>query len=368
MRYTREDGCRAWLTYAQVHSDVVQKILDDFGSAEAVYDRFLQDKGKCLKPYMALAQIEFLREQATPEAMHQMMLAMQRERMGIIGMDDARYPDMLRSIPDPPALLFYRGDLDCLMGKCISIVGTRKAAPNTIDATFKIARELSQAGVTIISGLAMGIDTAAHMGCLEGDSPTVALMGCGLDIDYPVSNHDLKERIVAKGGLLLSEYPPGSPAMPWHFPVRNRIISGLSRAVIMMEALIRSGSMTTVNHALDQGREVYAYPGNIGSEWAEGAHQLLRDGASYFASAKDILEDMHWDDVAPAPSTQQKAALPPLNDAQRKIFALLNQREMSYDELADATGFDAPTLSGELTMLSILGLVKSLPGKTFGKV
>ena len=183
MRYTREDGCRAWLTYAQVHSDVVQKILDDFGSAEAVYDRFLQDKGKCLKPYMALAQIEFLREQATPEAMHQMMLAMQREQMGIIGMDDARYPDMLRSIPDPPALLFYRGDLDCLMGKCISIVGTRKAAPNTIDATFKIARELSQAGVTIISGLAMGIDTAAHMGCLEGDSPTVALMGCGLDID-----------------------------------------------------------------------------------------------------------------------------------------------------------------------------------------
>ncbi|MBQ8313637.1 MAG: DNA-processing protein DprA [Clostridia bacterium] len=368
MRYTREDGCRAWLTYAQVHSDVVQKIMQDFGSAEAVYDRFLRDKGKCLKPYMALAQIEFLREQATPEAMHQMMLAMQREQMGIIGMDDAHYPDMLRSIADPPALLFYRGDLDCLMGKCIAIVGTRKAAPNTIDATFKIACELSQAGVTIISGLAMGIDTAAHLGCLEGGSPTVALMGCGLDIDYPVSNHDLKERIVANGGLLLSEYPPGCPAMPWHFPVRNRIISGLSKAVVMMEALVRSGSMTTVNHALDQGREVYAYPGNIGSEWAEGAHQLLRDGASYFASAQDILEDMHWDDVPPAPSTQQKAALPPLSDAQRKIFALLNQREMSYDELADATGFDAPTLSGELTMLSILGLVKSLPGKTFGKV
>jgi len=368
MRYTREDGCRAWLTHAQVHASVIQQILEKFGSAEKVYDQFMKDSGKCLKPYLASAEIDFLREKAQPEAMHDMMVAMQKHDTGIIGMDDPGYPDALRMIHDPPALLFYRGNLDCLMGKCIAIVGTRKAATNTLEATKKIACDLSNAGVTIISGLAMGIDTAAHLGCLDGASPTAALLGCGLDVDYPATNHELKERIVAAGGVLLSEYPPGTPGIPWHFPIRNRMIAGLARAVVMMEAQIRSGSMTTVNHALEQGKDVYAYPGNIGSEWAEGAHQLLREGASYFASARDILEDMNWESAAAAPTKQEKAALPPLSDNQRKIFALLNQRDMSFDEIADATGFDAPTISGELTMLTILGLAKSLPGKIFGKV
>lgn len=368
MRYTREDGCRAWLTHAQVGSLILQQIVDEFGSAEKVFDQFLKDNGKCLKSHLPAAQIDLLREKSQQDQMHEMMLTMKRHQIGIIGMNDLRYPDALRTIHDPPAFLFYRGDLDCLLGKCIAIVGTRKPASNTAETTQRIARELSNAGVTIVSGLAAGIDTAAHIGCLEGKSPTVALLGCGLDIDYPVLNHDLKEKIVRSGGLLLSEYPPGTPGIPWHFPVRNRMISGLCKAVIMMEAQIRSGSMTTVNHALDQGREVYAYPGNVGSEWAEGAHQLLREGASYFTSAKDILEDMGWDHETLSPVSSINVKLPKLNENQRKIYALLNQRDMSYDELAEATGFDAPTISGELTMLTIMGLVKSLPGKIFGKV
>ena len=155
--------------------------------------------------------------------------------------------------------------------------------------------------------------------------------------------------------------------MDWRYPVRNRLISGLSKAVVMMEALIRSGSMTTVNHALAQGKDVYAYPGNIGSEWAEGAHQLLREGAIYFTSAQDILEDLGWMNDTPQPTVEQKAALPPMNDRQRQLYTLLSRREMSFDELAEATGFDAPTLSGELTMLTILGLIRSLPGKIFSK-
>lgn len=368
MRYTREDGCRAWLTYAQVPSETLHSILDAFGCGEAAYDQFLRDKGKCMKPFMPQAQIDFLRQQAQPEAMHRMMLVMQRENMGIIGMKDSAYPEALRDLSDAPALLFYQGDLDCLMGKCIGIVGTRKAAPNTLVVTRKIAADLSRAGVTIVSGLAAGIDTAAHLGCLDGGSPTVALLASGLDVDYPISNGDLKRRIIKEGGLALSEYPPGTPAIHWHFPVRNRLIAGLSKAIVMMEAQIRSGSMTTVHHALEQGKDVYAYPGNIGSEWAEGAHQLLREGACYFTSAKDILEDMRWHDTPAAPTPQEKAALPPLTETQRRLYALLCQREMSFDELAEATGFEAATLSGELTMLTILGVVRALPGKTFGKV
>lgn len=368
MRYTREDGCRAWLTYAQVPAETLHRILSEFGCAEAAYDQLIRDKGKCMKPFLPQAQIDFLRQQSQPDAMHQMMLVMQRENMGIIGMEDSRYPESLRSLSDPPALLYYQGDLDCLMGKCIGMIGTRKAAPNTLETTRKIACDLSRSGVTVVSGLAAGIDTAAHLGCLDGGSPTVALLACGLDIDYPTFNGELKRRIVKEGGLLLSEYSPGTPAINWHFPVRNRLIAGLSKAIVMMEAQIRSGSMTTVHHALEQGKDVYAYPGNIGSEWAEGAHQLLREGACYFTSAQDILDDMHWTDAPAAPTPQQKAALPPLTENQRKLYALLCQCEMSYDELADATGFDAPTLSGELTMLTILGVVRALPGKTFGKV
>lgn len=366
MRYSREDGCRAWLTYAQTTSDVLLDILNAFGSAEAVYDQFLKDKGKCLKTYLPLAQIDLLKEQSTPEMMHHMMVDLQRQNIGIMGMDSIHYPESFRHLNDPPAVLFYRGDPDCMIGKCISIVGTRKAAPNTLDATRKIACDLSNAGVTIVSGLAMGIDTAAHEGCLNGTSPTIALLACGLDVDYPACNHDLKERIVANGGLLLSEYPPGSPALKWHFPVRNRMIAALGKALLMMEAQVRSGSMVTVHHALDQGKDVYAYPGNIDSEWAAGAHQLLREGACYFTSAQDILEDMNWANDKMAPPAE-KAPHPSLNDAQRRIYALLCQREMSFDELAEATDFDAATLSGELTMLSILGVIKTLPGKTFGK-
>lgn len=368
MLYTREDGCRAWLTYAHTRPDVLCRILDAFDSAEKVYDQFLRDKGKCLRPYLAQAQIDLLREQAAPEAMHRMMVIMQQKQMGIMGMDDDRYPEAFRQMNDPPALLFYQGDPDCLMGKCISIIGTRNASPNSVEATRKIARELSNSGVTIISGLAVGIDTAAHMGCLEGTSPTAGLMACGLDVDYPVESSQLKERIIKQGGVLLSEYPPGCPAMSWHFQFRNRLIAALAKAVVMMEGRIRSGSMLTVQHALDQGKDVYAYPGNIGSEWAEGAHQLLREGALYFTSAQDILEDMHWDTVDPAPTPKQKDSLPPMSDRQRQIYALLCRQEMSFDELAASTGFDAPTLSGELTMLTILGLVKALPGKTFQKV
>lgn len=367
MRYTREDGCRAWLTYGLIRSDVLVKILRDFGNAEAVYDRFMNGDSAFLAEYLAPQQIELLRQRAVPEAMHDMMVALKRSQIGIVTMEDYGYPDMLRNIPAPPAILFYRGNLDCLMGRCVTIVGSRKASPNVLEATTKIARELSDFGVTIVSGLAMGIDGAAHRGCLMGTSPSVGVMACGLDVNYPSDHHQLKEDIVEGGGVLLSEYPPGMRNISWFFPVRNRIMAGLSSAVVMMEARIRSGSMSTVTHALDQGREVFAYPGNIGTEWAEGTHQLLKEGANYFATAADIMDILGWDKVDPKPQKQQVAELPPMSKEQRLIFTQLSQGEKSFDQLAAATGLDTSSLSVGLTMLQIQGLVKSLPGKTYIK-
>lgn len=365
VRYTREDGCRAWLTYGLIRADALNELLEEYGCAEAIYDKFVMDGSTFLQKKVGEYGRTQLAEQAQRSRMHEMLRDMQRLNIGILAQGDALYPDSLRNIQSPPALLFYRGDLECLMGKCVAVVGSRKASPQGLEVTQKICRELSSAGVTIISGLAMGIDTAAHEGCLEGGGPTAAVLGSGIDVDYPVDNVELKERIVKGGGVLLSEYPPGSRANRHVFQARNRIISGLGKAVLMMESQIQSGTTLTVHHALDQGREVFAYPGIPGTEWAAGAHQLLREGANYFTSAQDILEDLGWDDALPSPSVQQKKELPPMSEEQRSVFALLSQGEMSFDQLAAETGIAAPALSVALTMLQMMGLVKAMPGKTF---
>jgi len=365
VRYTREDACRAWLTYGMFRADALEEILREYGSAEEIYDRFSTHGPAFLKGYVNEFGMEQLREHAPKDQMHQMLLTMQRHNIGIIAQCDVHYPDLLRNIQSPPALLFYRGNLDCLMGKCVSVVGSRKASPQGINVTRKICYDLSRAGITIVSGLAMGIDAAAHQGCLEGGSPTAAVMGCGIDVDYPAENAELKEQIVAAGGVLLSEYPPGVRANRHVFHTRNRIISGLSRALLMMESQIQSGSTLTVQHALDQGREVFAYPGIPGTEWASGAHQLLREGANYFTSARDILEDMGWEDEPIQPQLQQTVALPPMTDDQRKIFTLLSQGEMTFDQLAAQSNLPVSSLSVALTMLQMMGLIKSLPGKAY---
>lgn len=368
MRYTREDACRAWLTHGMIRADVLGDLLDEFGSAEAIYDRFVQSGGAALRGKVGDNSVTFLQENADRSRMHEMLLTMQRLDIGIISQEDDLYPDSLRNIQMPPALLFYRGDPECLMGKCVSAVGSRRASPQGIEVTKKICRELSQAGVTIVSGFAMGIDTAAHEGCLEGGSPTAAILSAGIDVDYPADNAALKERIVQTGGVLLSEYPPGCRSNRFVFQARNRIISGLGKALLMMESRIQSGSTVTVHHALDQGREVYAYPGIPGTEWAEGAHQLLREGANYFTSAQDILEDLGWEDDLPQPTVQQKKELPPMSDDQRRVFTLLSQGELSFDQLAEQSGMASPTLSVALTMLQMMGLVRAMPGKTYCRV
>lgn len=368
MRYTREDGCRAWLTHGHIRAEILTELLNEFGCAEAIYDAFISSGMGFLKNRINEYSITQLSEHAERNHMHDMMVSMQKNEIGIMAFSDSNYPDHLRNIQSPPALLFYRGDPDCLMGKCISVVGSRKASPQGIEVTRTICRDLSRNGVRIISGLAMGIDTAAHEGCIEGGSPTAAVMGCGLDVNYPIENETLKEQIVERGGVLLSEYPPGFRANKFVFQVRNRIISGLGKALLMMESQIQSGTTLTVHHALDQGREVYAYPGIPGTEWAEGAHQLLREGANFFTSAEDILEDLGWKNAEPHPVQETEKSLPPMNDDQRSIFTLLSQGEKSFDELAAETKIAAPSLMVALTMLQMNGLVKSMPGKTYCRV
>ena len=373
MRYTREDGCRAWLTYGNISPNHLVALIHQYGSCESIYDGFRAEGREVLEPFVTKGQLDILSKQSKPEAMHEMMLTMQKWEMGIVSMDDEGYPDSLKNLSAPPYFLFYRGDLECLQGRCVTMIGARKASPAGLEATQRIARDLSRRGVHIVSGMAVGIDSAALAGGIEGGSPVIGVMACGLDRDYPVDSSPLKAMLLKNGGVMLSEYPPGTPALSWRFPLRNRIMSGLSKAVLMMECRIRSGSMSTVNHALDQGREVFAYPGETGSVWAEGAQQLLREGANYFTSAQDVLEDLGWMSASESfearptlPTHERK--LPVMTPSQQQLYECLLDGERSYDQLAAATGFDASTLSVALTMLQIAGLVQSLPGKVYKAV
>lgn len=370
MRYTVDDGCNAWLASAMLNPDILMKVLKRFGSARQLYNALCNGDSLVLGDYFEPNAIMRLRASAKLDAMHEMLVALHKESIGIISYDDFLYPDALRNINSPPPFLFYKGNLECLKKNCITIVGTRKASPASIEKTKEIAYDLAKAGVTIVSGLALGIDGAAHRGCLDAGGQTVGLCACGIDVNYPKEHEGLKKEILQKGGLLLSEYPPGIRPDPWHFPARNRIMSGVSSAVVMMECQIRSGSMITVQHALDQGREVFAYPGQSGTEHAQGAHQLLREGANYFVSAEDILSDLGWNRkrVHVSEMKQDKPCFAdetPVSEKQKKILSALNGGEQSYDQLAAATGLSASELSGELTMLQLFGIIQALPGKQF---
>lgn len=367
MQYRREDGCRAWLQSAMIGVETLTGLMREYGGAEGIYALFEKRRESVLNDRLTGLQLEKLRQNAAPEVMNGMVRLMRDEGIGILFCDDAAYPAALQEIPDPPALLFYQGSLMAAEGRCLTIIGTRSPTAMTLSETEKIARELSDAGVAIVSGLAPGIDTAAHEGCLRGRSPAIGVCACGLDMDYPAISSALKRRIVEKGGLLLSEFPLGMKSAPWCFEPRNRILSGLSRGVVMMEGRIKSGSMLTVNSALNQGREVFAYPGQPTSAQSEGAHQLIREGARYFTTAADLLEDLSWDDH-PQPTAKEREALPEVSPAQKRILSELARGDLSMDELAAATGLDAAEISVALTLMQMMGLIRALPGKRYARL
>jgi len=276
------------------------------------------------------------------------------------------YPEPLSEIYDPPGVLFGYGELP-LGTPAVALVGSRRASPNSLKLTYTISRELAEAGVVVISGLAEGIDARAHAGALDGGGKTVAVFGAGIDVVYPRSNRSLAERIKNGGGALLSEHPPGQKPDARFFPRRNRIISGLSMAVVVVEAAKKSGSLITANFALDEGREVFAAPGVAGSAWASGTNDLLRHGARIVESAEDILTGLNLAGVS-KPSDQGRDFSSTLTGEGRKMFHALEDAPVDIDTLAGRTGF-SPSKSAALLMeLVILGYAAEWPGKRFTRL
>ncbi len=280
--------------------------------------------------------------------------------IGFVCPADPAYPSALRQIPHSPLGLYFVGDLSVLDTTCIALVGAREASPYGLDLARNLGQRLAEAGVCVVSGMARGVDAAAHWGALAPrGGRTAAVLGCGLDVTYPRENRRLREQ-VAKRGCVLTEYPPGTQPLRPNFPRRNRILSGLSRAVVVVEATTRSGSLITAGHALDQGRDVFAVPGDVGRPLSKGTNALLKEGAIPCTEAGDVLGEYG---ISPAPTTPG----PSLSVQESALLDLLEPRGVHGDWLAE----NAPGLEGKLDLLLAglvtKGLARRLPGNRYAR-
>ncbi len=281
---------------------------------------------------------------------------------------DAEYPRALAEIADPPFLLFALGRLERFRLPAVAIVGSRDASRYGRDVAWRLGRELAAAGVTVVSGFARGVDAAAHESALDHPGGTIAVLGCGVDVDYPREHRRLKERLVADH-LVVSEYAPGTEPRPQNFPIRNRIIAGLSAGVVVVEASRRSGSLITARLATDFGRDVFAVPGSVFSPTSEGAHALLKDGAILCRSAEDVLAEL-FPAVGPprtaglAPSAVASAELSV--EARRMLERLAREESLSAEELAQELELPAATVLAGLFELEAAGLALPVEGGRYG--
>jgi len=275
----------------------------------------------------------------------------------LITLADGEYPQAMLQTADPPPFLYVKGRLDLLQQPALALVGSRRATPQGEKDAEAFAGTLSQAGYTIISGLALGIDTAAHRGGLKGIGSSIAVVGTGLDIVYPARNRDLAHQL-AQVGAIVSEFPLGTPSLAQNFPRRNRIISGLARGVLVVEAALRSGSLITARLAGEQGREVFAMPGSIHSPLAKGCHQLIKQGAKLVESAQDILEELGH--IQPVSASLQDFELSPI--AHQDLLLQLGHVPCAIDALVTRTGLTSERVCAILLELEMSGRVASLPG------
>jgi len=264
------------------------------------------------------------------------------------------YPPLLSELHDPPAALFVRGDVDALLEPAVAVVGARSCSAYGAQVSRTLARELAAVGLVVVSGLARGVDGEAHRGALEGGGRTVAVLGCGIDRDYPRSHAELARKIAAAGAVV-SEYSPGVEPAPWRFPARNRIIAGLSLATVVVEARERSGALITADFALELGREVFAVPGEITSGLSAGTNDLLRQGAAPLTSVRDVLESLGIEPKAPARATS-------VSDAALAVFSLLGDGASGADDLTRASGFSSGEVAAALVELELAGLAAQAEG------
>ncbi|HEX5889622.1 MAG TPA: DNA-processing protein DprA [Pyrinomonadaceae bacterium] len=352
------------------------KILERFGSAESVYNATRTELEQLRLAPEAIDSIISRVLRSTAEAE---IAAVRKLGGDILLLDDGVYPSSLREIYDPPIVLYVKGAwAECLDQPCIGVVGSRKCSTYGQNAANMLARDLAQRGLTVVSGFARGIDAAAHRGALEAGGRTVAVLGTGIDEVYPRDHKKLAEEILASGGALVSQFPLGTPPVSENFPYRNRIISGLSLGIVVVEAAENSGSLITARLAMEQNREVYAVPGNITSRNSFGTNYLIKGaGAKLVQQWQDIAAELPQDLAArllPPPVTRSQSSLAEklafvpegLSQSETSVFRLLSHDSPAHvDWLVDKSKLPISDLTAALLALEMRELVRALPGKCF---
>jgi len=299
------------------------------------------------------------------------LIWLEQDNRHIVTIQDPRYPELLKQIADPPGLIFVQGDVDLLSQWQLAIVGSRNPSASGVDASYEFARYLAQGGISITSGLAIGIDAAAHKGALSAGGKTIAVVGTGLDRVYPAKHRELAHEI-ADSGAIISEFALGTPPKAENFPRRNRLISGLSLGTLVIEAAIRSGSLITARMAMEQGREVFAIPGSIHNPLARGCHKLIREGAKLVETATDILEELGALAGVQQPiieNTRQAVSEPQeLDKDYQCLLENLGYDPIQIDVLIERCGLTADVVSSMLLLLELQGQVESLPGGRYVQI
>ena len=354
------DGLAAWLRLTLIPGiggETQRKLLAAFGLPEAIFAA-----GRLAARAVVGDRADLLFDFDPSESVDRSLTWAAQPGQHIITLADAAYPQALLEIADPPSVLYVRGQIDLLQKRGLGVVGSRNATPQGLQTAENFSRTLAAKGLAIISGLALGIDAAAHRGALAAGGETIAVIGTGADRLYPARNRELAQAIVEHGAIV-SEFPLGTPAIAANFPRRNRIISGLARGVLVVEAAPESGSLITARLAAEQGREVFAIPGSIHSPVARGCHKLIKQGAKLVETAQDILEEF-------GDYTEPVRAIPdaPLATDSSLLLNALGHDPCTLDDLVVRTRLPADQLLTELLTLELAGRIATLPGNRYQRL
>jgi DNA processing protein len=362
---SHDPGLASWLQLSLTPGlgpATLRKLLQQFGLPQTVLERRRAELA-AFAPPAALAALD---SEAVARAVAHALAWSAEPGHGVVTLADETYPRLLLEIPDPPPLLYAHGRLELLQRSALAIVGSRNATQQGTANAEAFARTLSESDLTIVSGLALGIDAAAHRGGLQGPGATIAVLGTGIDMLYPQRNAALAAEIAARG-LLVSEFPLGTAPAAQNFPRRNRLISGLARGCLVVEAAVASGSLITARAAAEQGREVFAVPGSIHSPLAKGCHALIKSGAKLVESAEDVLTELSGFRPSGYASTRE-AARPDAEGAEAGLLALMGHDPVDVDSLCSRAGLSAEQVSSELLRLELDGRVAALPGGLYQRL
>ena len=361
---TRDPGLASWLQLSLtpgLGAAALRGMLRQFGLPQAVLERRRSE----LSAHAAASVIEALDSPSVRDALARALDWAAVPGHDVVTLADEHYPRALLETPDPPPVLYALGRTELLQRPSLAIVGSRNATAQGEHNAESFAKALSNAGLTIVSGLAIGIDAAAHRGALAGASSTIAVLGTGIDVVYPRRNAELAAAI-AKRGLLVSEFPLGTAPLAHNFPRRNRLISGLAQGCLVVEAALDCGSLSTARFAADQGREVFAIPGSIHSPLSKGAHALIKSGGKLVESAKDVLVELAGFQGSRYASTVQSSAS--ASEMATGLLAYMGGDRVDVDSLCARAGMSAERVSSELLRLELDGRVTALPGGLFQRL